>query len=386
MNGSDNTSASAPKLLIAATVSDTISAFLLPYADHFRALGWRVDAMAGGISGREDLAPHFDAVHEARWSRNPLAPANILGTPSRIREIVREVGYDIVHTHTPVASFVLRRALRRIIRTAGSPKIVYTAHGFHFYRGGRRSRNMIFSKLERCAGRWTDRLIVINGEDREAAARYRIVPEDRIVFMPGIGLDFSKYAPAGVSPVEIRKTRDGMGLKADDVLFSMIAEFNPGKRHGDVVEALSRTKDPNIHVAFAGGGPLREKIQRMARAFVVHQRTHFLGHVKDVRPLVLASRATIMPSEREGLSRSAMESVCLGVPVIGSDARGVRDVIQPHRGLVFPKGDVLALRDAILQLCEEPYPPVTADPAWNVENLIGMHDDLYRELLGFTTV
>jgi glycosyltransferase involved in cell wall biosynthesis len=172
-----------------------------------------------------------------------------------------------------------------------------------------------------------------------------------------------------------------MGLRSDDALFTMAASFNDGKRHEDVITALSKIKNSDIHVAFAGSGPLREKIQAMARAFLVHQRTHFLGQVKDPRPLMLASRATIVPSEREGRSRAAMESICLGVPVIGSDARGVRDVIQPRRGLIFPAGDPLALRDAMLQIHEESYPEVTPNPEWRMENLIRMHEELYGELL-----
>jgi glycosyltransferase involved in cell wall biosynthesis len=285
-----------------------------------------------------------------------------------------------VHVHTPVASFVTRLALRRA-RASGRPKVVYTAHGFHFFSGNRRSRNAIYMCLERFAGRWTDRLVVINHEDYEATVKYRIVPEKNIVFMPGIGLDFNIYSAEAVSPSEVRQARDEMGLKADDVLFSMIAEFIPRKRHGDVIAGMSKIKNPNIHVAFAGTGPLREKIQNMARSFLVHQRTHFLGVIKDPRPLMLASRATIMPSEREGLVRSAMESVCLGIPVIGTNAKGVREIIQPRRGLIYPTGDDLALRDAMQQLYEEPYPPVSPDPAWRIENLIGLHEALYRELL-----
>jgi glycosyltransferase involved in cell wall biosynthesis len=369
-----------PRLLIATTVPDTIKAFLLPYADHFRNSGWRVDAMSGGISAREDLASYFDAVYDVNWSRNPLFSGNLVGTPERIRDVVKNSGYDIIHVHTPVASFVMRSAMRKV-QSSSRPKIVYTAHGFHFFRGGGRVRNMIFRRLERRAGKWTDRLVVMNSEDLEAAARYGIVPEGRTVYMAGIGLDFSKYSPNTVNQAEIRRTRDEMGLRSDDSLFTMVASFDKGKRHEDVIKALSKIKNSDIHVAFAGNGPLREKIQLMARASLVHHRTHFLGQVKDPRPLMLASKATIMPSEREGLSRSAMESVCLGVPVIGSDARGVRDVIQPRRGLLFPIGDSLALRDAILQIYEEPYPQVTPDPEWRIENLIDKHEALYSELL-----
>ncbi|MDR3355020.1 MAG: glycosyltransferase, partial [Synergistaceae bacterium] len=166
-----------PSLLIATTVPDTIKAFLLPYADHFRSSGWRVEAMSSAISAREDLAAHFDAVHDVDWSRNPLSAGNLIRTPEKIRETVKAGEYDIIHVHTPVASFVTRYAMRKVEASA-RPKMVYTAHGFHFFKGGPRYRNAIFRKLEKLAGRWTDRLIVINQEDFCAATKYRITPKE----------------------------------------------------------------------------------------------------------------------------------------------------------------------------------------------------------------
>ena len=100
-----------PRLLIATTVPVTLTAFLLPFAAHFRGRGWPVDAMANGISADEACADAFDHVWEMPWSRNPLHPRNFLATPKRVREIVTGEGYDLVHVHTPVASFVTRLAL-----------------------------------------------------------------------------------------------------------------------------------------------------------------------------------------------------------------------------------------------------------------------------------
>lgn len=365
-------------LLIAATVPGTLKAFLLPYADHFRARGWRVDALAQAASQLQELQGHFDNIFDIEWSRNPLSPANFTNN-GKIVKLVEDGGYDIVHVHTPVAAFVMRRALRKM-RAAGCVKVVYTAHGFHFYNGGKRWRNFIFRNLEKTAGKWTDRLIVINKEDFDAALKYEIVPEESLVHMPGIGLDFAKYDPENVTRDDIRSIRTELGMKEDDILYTMIAEFNAGKRHKDVILALSKTKNAQIHVAFAGEGKLRDKMQDLCRVYAVHQRTHFLGHTKDVKALIRASRATLIPSEREGLSRSGMESACLGTPIVGSDARGVRDVIQPNRGLVYPAGDILALRDAMLQLYEEPYGAVEPDPTWQLPHLLTLHETLYRSL------
>lgn len=373
-----------PRLLIVTTIPGTIRAFLLPYADHFRAKGWRVDAMANGLPGEPDIAEHFDCVYDAKWTRNPFSPSSLTSGRQAAR-IVVEDDYDIVHVHTPVASYVMRRALSLIRldakETTGRPKVVYTAHGFHFFKGASARRNLIYRTLERRAARWTDRLIVINREDWSAARRGRFMPPGALVFMPGIGLDFARYDRSSVRREDVLAVRTEMGLKDDDILFTMIAEFIPRKRHRDVIEALAKTKDPRIHVAFAGDGPLRNKMQELARTHSVHQRTHFLGFVRDPKPLIIASRATILPSEQEGLARALMESACLRVPMIGTDARGVRDAIEPRRGLLYPVGDTYALRDAMLRMVEEPYGDVRPDPDWRIEDLIDQHERLYAELL-----
>lgn len=369
------------KLLIATTVPVTIRAFLLPYAKHFRDAGWTVDAMAAGLSSETNLAEIFDNLIDASWSRNPLAPENFGKVPEGVRAAVRLGAYDIVHVHTPVAAFVTRYALRK--RAPGGPKLVYTAHGFHFHREGRGARNLVFRTLEQIAGRWTDRLVVINGEDRDAALRYGIVPEERLAFMPGIGLDFSVYDASKVERDEVLRLRKKFGLREGDSLFSMIAEFNPGKRHRDALAALAGmgATGTGIHIAFAGDGSLRKEAESMASSLGIRKRAHFLGHVDDIRPLVAASVATLVPSEREGLSRAAMESICLGIPVIGADARGVRDVASGGRGILFPVGDPFALRDAMLRTIEDPFRPAPPDPAWSIENTIALHETLYDELL-----
>ena len=369
------------KLLIATTIPGTIRAFLLPFAAHFREKGWTVDAMAADISSSEELAPHFDSLIDMPWSRSPLDLKNLSLAP-RIRGVVSDGGYDIVHVHTPVAAFVTRYALRKAAWSgAGRPKVIYTAHGFHFHRGGSAHRNFIFRTLEKTAGRWTDHLVVINRDDYDAAKRYGIVPEERLTFMPGIGLDFAKYNRAAVSEADISRARANLGLTPEDVLFTMIAEFIPRKRHMDTLSALSEAKRPDIHLAFAGAGELMESIRSSAASMGLKENVHFLGHVKDLTAMIIASRATLLPSKHEGLSRAAMESVCLGVPVIGSDVRGISDVVKDNRGILYPVGDTLLLRDAMVQIADTPYGAVTPDPAWRIENLIEMHDGLYEKIL-----
>ena len=340
------------RLLMATTIERTVRDFLFSYADYFRSICWRVDCVSNP-DGQPfpECADHFDNVYHIEWTRTPFDIKNYCGPMKKIRELVENNCYDIVHVHTPVAAFVTRFALRKL-RKAGKIKVVYTAHGFHFYRGGPLMKNFIFLTAEKIAARWTDHLIVVNREDYDAAVRY-LLPKERVTFMSGgVGLDLSKYDRDRIDDSEIFAVRRGIGLRPDDVLILMIAEFNPGKRHRDAIEALALTYNKKIHIAFAGTGPLQEEIKKLAERRGVADRTHFLGHREDVPVLIAASKATILPSEREGLPRSVMESIAMGVPVIGADVRGTRDLIADGCGVIVPVGDVNRFADAMDKMAD----------------------------------
>jgi glycosyltransferase involved in cell wall biosynthesis len=371
-----------PSLLMVTTVPDTLRGFLLPFAEHFRRRGFRVDAMAAGVSGCPDSVAAFDRVWEVAWSRNPLDLRN-LAVARRVREVATR--YDLVHVHTPVASFVTRLALRGRPGT-GRPRVIYTAHGFHFYRGGPRLRGLAFRVLEQLAGRWTDYLVVINREDEEAARQ--IVPAERVRYMPGIGIDLDRYAPAAVSQTDVSRVRRELGLGAASRLFLMIAEFIPRKRHRDALAAFARLDRPDARLAFAGTGPLVDEMKRRAAELGVADRVHFLGVRRDIPALVRASVAVLLPSQQEGLPRSAMESMSLGVPVVGSRIRGTADLLEGGGGVLVPVGDLTTLTDALARILDHPEEAREMGrrgrervASYHLDTIIALHEALYEEAL-----
>ena len=374
------------RLLIVTTVEATLRGFLLPYATHFRALGWTVDGMAKGATESPECLAGFDHCYEASWSRNPMHPG-MLQMPERIRRQVLAGGYDLVHVHTPVAAFLTRFALRKL-PSALRPKVVYTAHGFHFFAGGNPLKNAVFAAVERMAGQWTDRLVVINHADEREAVRRRIVDPARLTFMPGIGLDLAYYDPAAIPPAQVAGVRAELGLQPGQPLFLMVAHFDPGKRHRDLLAAFAALEDPGAHLALAGTGPLVEPLKAWCRQRRLDDQVHFLGYRRDAPALMLASLATVLPSEREGLPRSVMESMALGVPVIGTDIRGSGDLLALGGGIKLPVGDVDGLKAAMQRLIRDPAEArmlgEQARPrmqVYHIDNLIRMHEDLYAELL-----
>src|SRR5664280_1154366 len=100
-------------LLFVATVAHTIRHFLVPYATHFRALGWTVDAAAHGASGEPVLQAGFDHVYELPLSRSMADLASLVRGERAVSRLL-QTGYDVVHVHTPIAGFITRYAAMRL--------------------------------------------------------------------------------------------------------------------------------------------------------------------------------------------------------------------------------------------------------------------------------
>jgi lipopolysaccharide/colanic/teichoic acid biosynthesis glycosyltransferase/glycosyltransferase involved in cell wall biosynthesis len=390
------------RILQCATVDATLRGFLLPFGDHFRGLGYDVDAAASGTDSSPVCHAAFSQVFDLPWSRNPARFCNI-SSMRALRSIVEERQYSIVHVHTPVAAFISRIALRKMQRS-GRVKIIYTAHGFHFRRGGAPIQNLVYVFLEKLAGQWTDYLVVINQEDRAAAARLGLVPTDRVRYMPGIGVDTRFYSPTAVLAEDVMDRRREFDI-AEGPLLLMIADFNPGKRHRDAIRAFARVDNKESHLALAGEGPELAGMRELAQEEGIARRIHFLGFREDIRELIKSSLVTILPSEREGLPRSVMESLCMQVPVIGTDIRGIRDLLSSAQGpgldspgaetfklgdcgVLFPVGDIDALTAAMNWTMSHPEEVRNMGQAgranmatYDIKRILELHEQLYSEAL-----
>lgn len=335
-----------PVILQVTTVALTLKAFLRPIAEHFRRRGWRVDGFANGAESCAECRASFDRTWDASWTRSPTSVRAMFRAARALRRLVAEQRYDLVHVHTPIAAFVTRLALRRA-RHGNRPVVIYTAHGFHFHPRGNPLTNLLYLACERLAGRWTDFLVVINRDDEAQARRHALVPADRIRYIPGIGIATAAYAPQSVNADRVAALRAELGMQMAERLLVVVAEFNAGKRNGDALEALARLGRGDVHLAFAGDGPLLAACRARASELGLARRTHFLGFRGDVPVLLAAADAVMLLSEREGLPRAVMEALCFEKPVIGTDVRGVRDLLSDDCGILVPVGDIDAVVGAI---------------------------------------
>ena len=369
-----------------ATVSATIGV-PTPYAAHFRRMGWRVDAAANGTTVDAGVQGVFDQLHELGLSRSLFDVRGILRAMTDLSRILAS-GYDIVHVHTPIAAFVTRAAIRRMPPET-RPAAVYTAHGFHFYRHGRLATNALFLASEKIAGRWTDRLVVINDEDHAAALKHRIVPRRRLRLMPGIGVDTRWYSRSMVPTDEIASARADLGIDRETPVFVVVGELTPRKRPADAVAALGRMRNRESHLVLLGDGPERPRVEAAIRESGLRGRVHMVGAVADVRSTVAGSTALVLASRMEGLPRCIMEALSLEVPVVATDARGSPDLVEPDAGIIVPVGDIDGLARAMDRILEDPEEAQAMAvrgrrrmvERYELSILIPHHEALYRDLL-----
>ncbi len=324
---------------------------------------------------------------EVQWSRNPLDPRNLLAAPQVIRDLVTREGYNLVHVHTPVAAFVTRFALKDLRDRLGV-KVIYTAHGFHFYAGGNSLKNTAFINLEKWGGKWTDYLVTINHEDKQAAERYQLLATDRIRYMPGIGVDLKYYNRQAVADADVAAVRQELNLGEHTQLLLSVAEFTARKHHVDAIAAFAKLGREDVHLAFAGTGPLMDKMQALATELGVAARIHFLGKRSDIPVLMKTASANILVSEQEGLPRCILESLALGTPTIGTKIRGTQDLLAGGCGLLVDVGDSDGLAAAMAEILDRPEDAANMSKlgserisTYDLDAIVRLHEDLYAEAL-----
>jgi glycosyltransferase involved in cell wall biosynthesis len=377
----------SPSALFVTTVPITLEAFLVPFARHFRAGGWQIDALANGATANTHIASAFDNRFDVLWSRNPLDPRNLVGTAARVRGIVRAGEYDVVHVHTPIAAFVTRYALRRI-RTRTRVRVIYTAHGFHFYRGQPALPNTLYRTMERAAAPWTDYLVTINQEDLAAARDLGGIDSACVRYVPGIGVDTDRFAPSRDAVLRA-KLRAQLDVGPDAFMITMVAEMAPVKRHEHLFEALAQARDPRITTVLVGEGPLESLLREKAVALGITDRIRWAGYRRDVPSVLAASDALTLVSEREGLPRSVLEGMAAGLPIIGTQTRGITDAVGSDAGWIVSKYDVFALAAALDMAAADSAELARRGAAareravaeFSLPRIIDAYEELYREAL-----
>lgn len=339
-------------LFTATVVKQHIMTFHVPYLQMFQEMGWETAVAASNDydDPSELHIPHCDTFYEIPFARIPWKTAN-LRAYRELKRIIEEGHFDIIHCHTPVGAMITRLAARKA-RKQGT-KVIYTAHGFHFYKGSSLVSWLAYYPVEWCLAWLTDVLLVMNRED-DALARKKMHAK-RVEYVPGVGIDTHRF---DASHGDSRQTRESLGFRQEDFLILTVAEMNKNKNQSMVLKALAKLRDlpefETMHYLICGMGDDESVLRQQAKELDIEDHVSFLGYRKDIPDIYRCSDLFAFMSYREGLPVALMEAMSSGMSTVCSGCRGNTDLIEDGKeGRIVPQ-DPQALADAILEQYRDP--------------------------------
>lgn len=336
------------KVLFVATVVKThIMEFHLPYLELFKEMGWET-----AVAARNDyedptdcVIPYCDRYYDVPFARTPWNADNRRAY-EKLKKIIDEGGYDIVHCHTPMGASLTRLAARKV-REQGT-MVFYTAHGFHFYKGAPLVNWLLYYPVERWLARYTDVLITINKEDYERARRFRA---GKVCYVPGVGIDLTRFRPDDGGRMEKRRE---LGLGAEDFALLSVGELIPRKNHEVVLRALALLRQQgelgSIRYLICGRGACGEKLRHLAEEWEIAENVSFLGYRNDIPAICGCSDLFLFMSRQEGLPVALMEAMACGLPAVCSNIRGNVDLIEDGVSGTVAQSTPEAVAEAVRRL------------------------------------
>lgn len=251
---------------------------------------------------------------------------------NNISKLLKKHDFDVIHCNTPIGGMVGRFAGKK----HKVPKVIYTVHGFHFYKGAPLFNRTVLKWAEKLMAHWTDAIITINKEDYEVAKKLKLRKGGKAYLVHGVGIDLKDYQnPAPTNQAK----RDELGIPADAFVLISVGELNENKNNKVIISALAQLNRKDIHYVLCGIGDKEQALKEQAEAAGLSDNIHFLGFRKDVKQLYEMADCFVMSSYREGLPRSIMEGMASGLPCIVSDIRGNVDLVEAQVGGYLCKSD-----------------------------------------------
>lgn len=322
------------KVLFLSTVDSHIYNFHLPFMNLLKNKGFIVEIGALNTGFKDKIEKRGFKFYNIPFSKNPLSIKNLLSFFIIINLLIKNK-YVLIHTHTPISSFIVRIAAK----ICKIENVIYTAHGFHFHEYGNKFKNYFYLKLEKFVGKYTKILITINNYDYEMALKYNIVPKDRLFLIKGVGIDAEFFNPNLIKSSVFKNYKELLKIKEDDFIIINISELKKDKNLFDLLKIINGIKKLNykFKCLIVGDGPLKNKLNRMIKNLNLESNVILLGYREDVRELISISDIFVTTSIREGLSRSVMEAMSMEKPIVAYNIRGIRELVENNKtGFLIP--------------------------------------------------
>lgn len=284
--------------------------------------------------------------HQVDFERRMGTIKGNIRSIKQLRQVFSANSFSFVHVHSPLGSI-----LGRLVAKQYKVPTIYTAHGFHFFKGGPKSGWIVFYPLEWLFSFITDTLITINEEDYTLAKKH--MHAKHIKKINGIGVDVEgAWRVSDEYKLQARKKlREELDIPDNAFLISSVGELSDRKNHKVVLQALNlmgNEKRKNIFYAIAGTGKNKSALLKMAKDFSFEDQFKLLGYRNDIHALNYASDVSIFPSLREGLGIAGLDAVIDGTYLIATNKGGVTDYVPDElNGKLFKPDDPVELKNIL---------------------------------------
>ncbi len=346
------------KVLMIASVASMIDQFNMPNICLLQKLGYEVCVMCnfkqGNTCDEKQVQSLIKTLHSWRvrcyaWD----CPRDLSMRSARqfckayvqLDRLLRQMDFAWMHCQSPVGGALARLAARR-----WKVRVIYTAHGFHFYKGAPLKNWLLYYPAEKLLAHWTDILITINQED-DALARQKL-RAGKICRLPGIGIETCRFSFHDAD--EHREFCRQYRIPEQAVLLLSVGELSDRKNHQVVIRALADMHRQDVYYIICGQGKMRGELRRLAAMLGVEAQVRMTGFQKDVEHLYRNADIFVFPSRQEGMPVALMEAMASGLVCVVSDIRGNRELIDEKGGLLFPPDDPESLRAGLEKLLEHP--------------------------------
>jgi glycosyltransferase involved in cell wall biosynthesis len=332
------------KVLFIATVQSHIINFHIPYINLLQKKGYEVHVATKLDKDRyNNVLEYVDNVvwKNIDFSRNPLSK-DIFKSYKQIYTYINENKFDLIHVNTPIAAFLTRLAVKK---QHMSP-VIYTAHGFHFFKGAPIQNWIMYYPLEKIASKWSDAIITMNKEDYNISKLKFNNKRCSTYHINGIGVDFKKYLYLNTND----SLNKELNIESRDLVLSIIGEINKNKNQKQIIDAVVnlRSKYDNIKLLIVGDGDMYQEIASYIEEKNSQEYIKMLGFRRDIPEILSLSDIVVSCSYREGLPKNIIEAMISKSAIICTNVRGNKDLVtNMENGILVPVNDSEKMTQAI---------------------------------------
>ena len=350
------------KVLFVANSDRHIKLCHLPYMKLFQDNDYEVHV----ATNTEEVLPYCDKKINLKLRRNPYNILNIIALRN-IRKLAKKEKYDLISCHTPIGGFLGRATI--IGRKKQNTKVIYTAHGFHFYKKSSLFRWIIYYPLEKFLSRFSDAVITMNEEDY-ALAKKKFHSD--VYKIHGIGLNKDRLK---LTEKNIKKKYN---LK-NKYIVTYIAEISKRKKQLDLLKKMENYHlDKDIIFLLIGDSYIKNIENKLRR----YKNVKYIGFKENIGDYINISDLIISPSNQEGLPQNILEAKYFKKNIIGMNIRGINDLLKDGSGIL-----VNSLQEMIEKIIDIKHNPIVVKTSniddYLLDNVLVEVKEIYNQYLKF---